>query len=1240
MPRAHRDNRRTPPLRIGLLGPLQVEVAGRLLAPRDWDRRQTQTLLKLLLIAPGRYLASDEIIEYIWPDLAPRAAATSLRAAVSKLRKVLEPKLRHGRESCFIVTEAGRYAFSREAPCVMDTDEVESDLRRARDSLSKEQRRAALAHAGAALGRFRGEYLADESAEWAQVPRTHWQQRRQELLLVSADAHTALGQYTAAVNHCRLVLDHEPGHEAAWRRRMLCAYLSGHQNDAAAAYEQCCAALADLGVEPAEETQRLFEQIRARRVPGIDKTIRVPVAATKTHRAAHSLGRLEFVGREDETAQVLAALEAVAQGQGAAVAIGGEPGIGKTRLAEEILFHARDRGWLSAGGACHAGAPPYEPLAQIFRQLLKGPARTSLEAAPPVWRGALARLLPELDQIGVSAPAGAEERERLWQTLALLLASVSTQAPLALLVDDAQWIDEETLAMLIALTRQMARERVLLLVTFRREEAASQPRLTQWLESFARRPSRVLSLSYLDPAAVAELFRGAAAGAALGKPMQALAVQVHARTQGNPLFVVETLQALFERGVLTVNRQGKWRTATTEAVSAVELPVGVRQVIAARVMRLGEAPRAALEALCPLNRAFGASLLAALCPQPPTPALLEELLRHRFLAEDAQRPGIYRFAHDNIRETLYEGLGNVRREAAHRRLARALDVDRASGATAQELAQHYLAGGEWQRALPHLVRAVDAARSAFSYDHAATLARTALDLLDRHGASLPPDETARERLRVLRLLDRVLHEQGRYKQREPVVAERIRLARELDNRGELADATLALADLRATQQDWPAAIEFIEQAFAFYREANDAEGMAHAQRDLGYVHWRCARLEEALAAAREAVRLHEAAGNLRGVAGDLHNLAQVHAARGDYDEGYAYCKRARLLWEQLGERNEGARVLTVLSRLNRLRGDLDAALVAVQEGLALHRETGDRYGEIHFLLDAASLRQLKGELAAAFEDYTRALVIARNMGGSRLEGNALRGMGLVHEQAGRHGEALDCLREAATRLADAGDLVAWAEVCAQLGDLSLRTPGEGEKALPYYETALTFHREQGQREAVRALLNRLGYACWSNGRLRAAQDYYEQALAEARDRGHLAGAGATLAALGVVCRDAGSFEDARRLSEEALTIARTLKDGPAEGHVLASLAQIHAGLGEFESAEAAAHAALEIRKRSEAVDPAAAAWAHVRLAEILARRDAPEEARLHYEAALGLATGASDAALHERLNPLRGRSHA
>lgn len=1228
-------------MRIGLLGPLQVEVDGRPLAPRDWDRRQTQTLLKLLLIAPGRYLASEEIIEHIWPDLAPGAASASLRAAVSKLRKVLEPELRQGRASRFVVTEAGRYAFPREAPCALDTDEVESGFRRARASLGKEQWRAALTHVDAALARFRGEFLDDEpEVEWAQAPRVHWQQRRQALLLASAEAHTALGQYGAATDACRRLHEQEPGHEAAWRRRMLCAYLSGHQNDAAAAYAQCRAALADLGIEPAEETQRLFEQIRARRVPGVDKTIRVPVAAVKTHRGAHSLGRLEFVGRAAETAQALAALESAAAGRGAAAAIGGEPGIGKTRLAEEILFHARDRGWLSASSACHAGAPPYEPLAQIFRQFLKGPARASLETAPPLWRAALARLLPELDQSGVSAPAGAEERERLWQTLALLLAGVAAQAPLALLVDDAHWIDEETLATLAALTRQMAGERILLLVTFRREEAAAQPRLMQWLESFRRRPSCSIDLSYLDPAAVAELFRNAAAGGALGEAMQALAAQVHARTQGNPLFVVETLQALFERGVLTVNRQGKWQAAATEAVGTVELPAGVRQVIAARAARLGEAPRAALEALCPLNRAFGISLFATLFPEAEAPALVEALLQHRFLTEDAQRAGIYRFAHDNIRETLYDALGPIRREAAHRCLARALEADPASGATAQELAQHYLAGGEWQRALPHLVRAVDMARGAFSYEHAATLARTALDLLDRHGASLPPEEAARERLRVLRLLDRVLHEQGRYKQREPVVAERIRLARALDNRGELADATLALADLRATHQDWPAAIELIEQALALYRAANDAEGMAHAQRDLGYIHWRCARLDEALVAAREAVRLHEAAGNLRGVAGDLHNLAQVHAARGDYDEGYAYCQRARLLWEQLGERNEGARALTVLSRLNRLRGDLDAALAAAEQGIELHHETGDRYGEIHILLDAASLKQLKGDLDAALADYARALTIARRMGGSRLEGNALRGLGLVHEKAGRRREALDCLHEAAMRLADAGDLVAWAEVCVELGDLSLRTPGEGEKALSYYETALGFHREQGQREAVRALLNRLGYACWRGGRLRAAQDYYEQALAEARARGHLAGAGATLAALGVVCRDAGSLDDARRLSGEALAIARQLKDGPAEGHVLASLAQIHAALGEFAAAESAARAALAIRSRFEAADPAGAAWAHVRLADILARRDAPEEARLHYEAARGLAVAAGDAVLHERLKPPGESSHA
>jgi DNA-binding SARP family transcriptional activator len=187
--RQHRRPR--PALRIELLGPLRVLRAGRPLPPGTFDRRQVPALLKYLLTAPGRTFTVAEITDAIWPAAADRAAEKSLRAAVSKLRRVLEPELENGRASLFLRKDALGYVFVP-AGCALDTQEVESSLREARALQSKQQWRAAAAACRAALAHFRGEYLADEpQAPWAEAPREHWRRIRRELWQRAAQCSAA-----------------------------------------------------------------------------------------------------------------------------------------------------------------------------------------------------------------------------------------------------------------------------------------------------------------------------------------------------------------------------------------------------------------------------------------------------------------------------------------------------------------------------------------------------------------------------------------------------------------------------------------------------------------------------------------------------------------------------------------------------------------------------------------------------------------------------------------------------------------------------------------------------------------------------------------------------------------------------------------------------------------------------------------------------------------------------------------
>ena len=1225
MDRPRQKRKFHPALRIELLGPLRVHVHGRPLPTTAFDRRQTPALLKFLLTAPGRVFAPAEITEAIWPTLECDMAEKSLRAAVSKLRKVLEPELGHGRDSRFIRKDALGYAFLADG-CVLDTREIEETKQAADSQRRSRDWRAALHLYQAGLAHFRGDFLVDEgNAEWARAPRIHWQNVRLELLCAAAQCLAEIGDYPAAIECSRNAIGLDPAHEPAYRQWMLCAYLSGRQGEAVAAFEHCRVALTEIELVPTSETARLNEQIRARRVVGIDKSVRMPVDVKQRYRAPYSLGRLAFVGREQEFGILLSSLETAARGEGHAVALVGEPGIGKTRLAEELLFYARDRGWQTATALSTSASQrePFSPLAALVRQLVRGPGRAAFETLIPVWRTALAHLVPELtddadkpERLGVT-----EEKRRLTTALAELLAATAHTAPLAVLIDDVQWADDETLVTVSRLLASLRDARVLIVLTLRAEEAADRASLNELRALLRRPPARELTLDYLAPQAIAAIFQTMAARSAARAAFDPLAQAVHARTQGNPLFLMEVLQTLIASGVLRVTPQGKWIVPDEGVALSPALPTGVRDVILARAARLCVNERVLLDVLATWNGAATTGQIAACAGRDDEVSPeLDLLAMLGFVRRDAGETG-YRLAHDNIRQALYDALSPARRRELHGAIAAQLTA--AMAASPQELARHWLGAEDWPQASAALLGAAVAAIRVYAFQSATALLDETESVLSR----MPPGEgRLRAELHLLKLRHRVLQEQGQVKKRESVIAQWIKTAHALGDEAERAQGFLARADLCAALEEWSTAVEWIEQARAIFEHRNDPEQLARCWRDLGYVHWCAGALDQAVVAGEQARALHEWLGNTRGLAGDLHNLAQVHAARGDYAHGFECCERARRAWQSLGERNEEARVLTVLSRLQRLGGNLTAARECAREALALHRESDDRYGSLHCLLDTAALALLLGDADQALEGYRAALESARAMGGSRHEGQALRGLGLLHASQGREDEAAHCLTEAAARLSDAGEPADQAEVCRLLGDLWLRMDSP-DKAAHYYADALAYYRKLNDRELQRNLLQTLGHASWAGGRMEAALGFYREALVLAQ--GNRAAEGAALAALGVVLREAGQLVEARAVSEQALAIAHELGDRAAEANVQTSLSEILIRLDVHDEAISAARAALSLRAAEDG-DVAGRAWAHYRLAQRLGSDSA--EAEQHMNEARRIAVEAGETALLEQLS--------
>jgi len=474
-----------------------------------------------------------------------------------------------------------------------------------------------------------------------------------------------------------------------------------------------------------------------------------------------SPGRVDdFVCREKELALARDVLHEALAGRGQLLLLIGEPGIGKTRLAVELGRIARERGALVLWGRCQEGEGEraYGPWLQILRAGLGEWGADLLHAELGEGAAAeLATLLPELRERLPELPPADPDAERartlLFDGLERLIQRRAADTPLMLVLDDLHCADEPSLRLLRSLCHGLAEQRTLVVGSYRDFEVSVRHPLAATLADLARaRPARrQLLLRGLEPGCVRRFI----AGRTGVEPAPSLVAVCHARSEGNPLFLLELLHWLESRGAHAEPPDGFEH----------EVPEGIRHVIRRRLAALSEPCRAALAAASVIGREFATHVLTPVLerPQEELAGLLTEAETAHALDPVRGSPGRFRFAHTLIRETLYEDLPSLVRAGLHLRTGEALEAryrprplvpTRAPlpirGAHLAELAYHFAAAlpaGDTARALDYCERAGEHALSLLAFEEAERHFERALRVLD---AASPADEAGRARLTAAR----------------------------------------------------------------------------------------------------------------------------------------------------------------------------------------------------------------------------------------------------------------------------------------------------------------------------------------------------------------------------------------------------------------------------------------------------------------------------------------------------------
>ncbi len=441
-----------------------------------------------------------------------------------------------------------------------------------------------------------------------------------------------------------------------------------------------------------------------------------------------------MVGREDELTRLEDALLAACRGDGSVMIVAGEAGVGKSRLASELIARANKIGAAVMEGTCSEAelALPYLPFLEAIGNYLQTTDLNRLrEQLGPLLAAELGRLFPALG--GHNEPPNAaessESRLRLYEAVLALLRITSEEGGLLLIVEDLHWADASTRELLDYVARRLRNNRVLLLATYRLDELHRKHPLLPTIQGWQRsRLADIVELRPLAPAQVARMVSVILDETEVGDEFRDF---IHARTEGNPFVLEEMLKAALDRGDIFHEETDWQRKPLTE----FRIPPTVRDTILLRAERLPAAQLDVLRTAAILGRSFDAAILADVSER--TRAEVEEALEafstQQLVEVDPARPGRHRFRHALTQEAIYDSLSALKRERFH---AAAADALLRRGARAIDVTHHLFLANREQEAVPLCLQAADEAEAEYAYREAAELRVRALRYIAEGGGEL------------------------------------------------------------------------------------------------------------------------------------------------------------------------------------------------------------------------------------------------------------------------------------------------------------------------------------------------------------------------------------------------------------------------------------------------------------------------------------------------------------------------
>ncbi|HET7152519.1 MAG TPA: tetratricopeptide repeat protein, partial [Candidatus Kapabacteria bacterium] len=730
-----------------------------------------------------------------------------------------------------------------------------------------------------------------------------------------------------------------------------------------------------------------------------------------------------LVGRELELAALNTAYRHMLEGRGSILFLTGEAGMGKTTLVHEwwktvfpVSLYAEAACSIPIGNVDVGAAEALQPWADVIAHLRSheqhGGKSIDLEKhtheAAPAWGWAI-----EDSRGQDNDPLNtAVDQQQIFQQFVNLLAKISDESPLVILLDDMHWADASSTNLLLFLSRQIAEESILVLATYRPDDALTgkdgkrHPVLQVKNEILRNDTGKEITLHYLDRGSIRAVLQNVFPNYETDDELERWLEKI---SGGNALFVTQYITTLREDGYLDGN--GKF----IGEYDAITIPDSALAVVEERTARLDEATKELLCYASAEGEEFTSYVLEQLSKKEPE-QLLKELQRATKAGVIMQRgktrmfanqtTGIFGFSHALFHKALYDRLPDPQKEYLHRRCYELLKSEWERGTAQQtntlgsKLLIHAEKCGEWAMAAQIAFTLAQMSESSAAHEEAFAMGEKCIGYAARTGNELL-------RANATALLGAISERSSHYEDSNTYYTNALALFEQLGNAERAIDAMSGKAHVRYRQSRFDDAVQIATTALERATTIGYKKGEANAFNHIGNAHCSLGDYPHAIEEHTQSLSLTESINDRNGQASSLKNIGNVYVALSDYKRALEYYKRALSIRESIHDKQGQAESLRSIGSVLFFLGDFSHALEHLTSALPMFESVGDRQGKAFSLRDIGATFSSLGDYARALEYKTRALTIFESIGDLYGQASALINVGNAYVVLGDNTRGLE-----------------------------------------------------------------------------------------------------------------------------------------------------------------------------------------------------------------------------------------